>query len=239
MIDDEKLPLELVWEPAEQAGVGAEPGSDHDAHDGAPSGALSGAPSGAQCGTGGTGGTGGGGRHLSEIVLTAIADGQLSIIPNVALVHLQSCETCVCAIGNAAMLSARISAHLNELAPSASNQAAAHAPANGTQAAAQAAQLEQPAEPIRLPWAAIAAALLVAGLAALPSITSAPVWFEESSRVMLRAIPQLLHGVITVVRSGTAVPVAISYASAALLMLIGVTIAMRQNPASPDGSTGR
>jgi len=183
MNDNDKLPLELVWE------VNGEPVSE-----------------------------GFEGAHLSEIVRTAIADGQMSIVPNVAFTHLQSCETCVCAIGEAAMLSTRISSHFNEvahqLAPAVANQAAA-------------------VQAVRLPWFAIAAALMVAGIAALPTLAGAQVWFAESSRVAARAIPHLIHGAVAALHGrGVGISLAVSYASAALLMLGGITIAMRQNQAN-------
>jgi len=154
-------------------------------------------------------------NHLSEIARTAIADGQLSIIPDVALAHLHACETCTVAIGEAAMLSARVGAHWNEVATVTSNeQVVVPVPA-----AVQ--------EEVRLPWLAIAAALAIAGVAALPSLAGASLWYEQTSRILLRAIPHLVHGIVKSLQTGTGAPLAVSYASAVLLLLAGITIGVR------------
>jgi hypothetical protein len=45
------------------------------------------------------------GGHASDIVLTAIADGQLEIVPPAARAHIESCAACMGHLGNAALLS--------------------------------------------------------------------------------------------------------------------------------------
>jgi hypothetical protein len=45
------------------------------------------------------------GGHASDIVLTAIADGQLEIVPPNARAHVESCTACMQHLGNAALLS--------------------------------------------------------------------------------------------------------------------------------------
>ena len=45
------------------------------------------------------------GGHASDIVLTAIADGQLEIVPPTARAHVESCTACMQHLGNAALLS--------------------------------------------------------------------------------------------------------------------------------------
>lgn len=45
------------------------------------------------------------GGHASDIVLTAIADGQLDIVPSTARAHVESCTACMQHLGNAALLS--------------------------------------------------------------------------------------------------------------------------------------
>ena len=45
------------------------------------------------------------GGHASDIVLTAIADGQLEIVPQNARAHVESCTACMQHLGNAALLS--------------------------------------------------------------------------------------------------------------------------------------
>ncbi|HWL85831.1 MAG TPA: hypothetical protein VNO21_08520 [Polyangiaceae bacterium] len=159
---------------------------------------------------------GDGEEHLSEIVLATIADGQVSIVPEVAFTHLQWCEGCVRAIGESAMLSARVDSCLNEWA-------------------AEAVQHERAkvrvslAPPLPVPWFAVAAALAAAALAAIPSLEGAPLWFHESCRVVIHALPALVHGVVTIAHGGASAPLAVSYASAALLMVMGIGIAMRNS----------
>jgi len=176
-------------------------------------------------------------NHLSEIVRTAIADGQMSIVPEVALSHLQSCEPCTCAIGDAAMLSARVGTHWNEIANEIANELAPEiATATSKEAAVVAAGAVQE---IRLPWLAIAAALLVAGLAALPSVVGAQTWFDQSYRVFARSIPHLIHGAVKALQGGGAgASLAVSYASALLLLVVGVTVGMRQKSGREAYETG-
>ena len=45
------------------------------------------------------------GGHASDVVLTAIADGQASIVPSTVLTHVDRCTTCTTHLGNAALLS--------------------------------------------------------------------------------------------------------------------------------------
>ena len=45
------------------------------------------------------------GGHASDIVLTAIADGQLEIVPPNARAHVETCTKCMQHLGNAALLS--------------------------------------------------------------------------------------------------------------------------------------
>ncbi len=153
--------------------------------------------------------------HLSEIVLTAIADGQAEIVPEVAFTHLQWCESCVSSIGNSAMLSARIGDALHEFGLAvvqAKEPRAAVAPA-----------------PLPVPWFAVAAALLLAIVSALPQLAIAPLWIHDSYRTVIHAIPNLVHGVVATVHGGARASLAVSYASAALLMMIGVVFAARQH----------
>ncbi|WP_394833563.1 hypothetical protein LVJ94_44355 [Pendulispora rubella] len=192
MIDNDQLPLEIVW---------GEPGSSEE-------------------------------NHLSEIARTAIADGQMSIIPEVALAHLHECEACTVAIGEAAMLSARVGSHWNEVGAVTSNEhVAVPVPAIA------AAQPE-----VRLPWLAIAAALVVAGLAALPSLAGASLWYEQTSRILLRAIPHLVRGIVKALQGGNGAPLVVSYASAVLLLIAGITVGVRApgraRMAAPQGHSG-
>lgn len=45
------------------------------------------------------------GGHASDVVLTALADGQLEIVPTKVRAHVESCTSCMQHLGNAALLS--------------------------------------------------------------------------------------------------------------------------------------
>jgi len=105
--------------------------------------------------------------HLSEIVLTAIADGQADIVPEVVFSHLQWCESCVSSIGESAMLSARIGGAWHEVGLAVVK-------------AKEPRAIVVPA-PLPVPWFAVAAALVVAILSALPQLAIAPCGFTRAT----------------------------------------------------------
>lgn len=45
------------------------------------------------------------GDHASDVVLTALADGQHAIVPAAVLAHVERCPTCTAHLGNSALLS--------------------------------------------------------------------------------------------------------------------------------------
>lgn len=45
------------------------------------------------------------GGHASDVVLTALADGQSEIVPPTVIAHVERCTTCATHLGNAALLS--------------------------------------------------------------------------------------------------------------------------------------
>src|SRR5689334_13143531 len=53
------------------------------------------------------------GEHLSEVAITAIADGEEAILPRDAFGHLGLCEVCAAGVENAASLSASVSRALS------------------------------------------------------------------------------------------------------------------------------
>lgn len=62
--------------------------------------------------------------HASDVVLTALADGQLEIVPPAVRAHVEGCPKCMQHLGNAALLSlhagrelATVRAHETESAP--------------------------------------------------------------------------------------------------------------------------
>ena len=147
-----------------------------------------------------------GGGHLSEVALTSIADGQESILPDAAAAHFASCSNCMQSMGDAALLSTRVAGLLATSA-----------------VAVSAAQSEQPpAFPI--PVSAIAAAVLLAAVGALPTITDLPMWISEASFLFTRTIPLFFRSGIALVRSSGSLSPAVSYACAALLLMAGFAV---------------
>ena len=147
--------------------------------------------------------------HLSDVALTSLADGQEAILPDAAAAHFASCPACMQSMGNAALLSNRVAALL------------ATTPA--TVPAAPAAWSERaPAFPI--PVSAIAAAILLAAVGALPTITDLPMWISEASFLFTRTIPLFFRSGIALVRSSGSLSPAVSYACAALLLVAGFAV---------------
>ncbi len=66
------------------------------------------------------------GGHASDIVLTAMADGQAEIVPRTVLTHVNGCQLCTTHLGNAALLSLHTDRELAMVAREA--DAAARAP---------------------------------------------------------------------------------------------------------------
>jgi hypothetical protein len=103
------------------------------------------------------------GGHLSEIAKSALADGQDSIVPLDAMTHFSLCEDCARGVGEAALLSADLSA------------AFARAPR------------------LSLPWIPIAAAMLVAAVSAVPMILTARSWLSTAGWLVTRSAPIASH----------------------------------------------
>jgi hypothetical protein len=153
------------------------------------------------------------GGHLSEIALTSLADGQESILPEAAAAHFASCSACMQSMGNAALLSTRVAGLLAE----------------GAKATEQV-----PAFPI--PVSAIAAAVLLAAVGALPAITDLPMWISEASFLFTRTIPLFFRSGIALVRSSGSLSPAVSYACAALLLMAGFAVTRAVPRSLPSGA---
>lgn len=130
--------------------------------------------------------------HLSELALTAIADGEEAILPASAMAHVETCEACGRKLGEAAMLSSMIGAALRG-APS-----AATATANAT-----ATKTRDSGRPrARLPLGAISAGLALALFGAIPMLLDFPSFVADARLFALRGLPVVLRGGVSVARSG-------------------------------------
>jgi hypothetical protein len=140
--------------------------------------------------------------HLSEIALTAIADGQDAIVGREAHAHAADCDGCTRKLGAAALLSTSLSDALREMparelteAPSAHAAQAAAAPARiSARPLAQAA--------LRFPLRAIAIGLAFALLGALPILMRLPLLLGDAGVIAQRGAPIVIHSGIALLRSG-------------------------------------
>lgn len=144
------------------------------------------------------------GGHASDVVLTAIADGETAIVPHAVRLHVERCATCMGHLGNAALLSLHVG---EELAARATHEHAL-------------ASMRRP-----LPRLPIALGLLVALIGLVPSLDEV-----GSLRVFLtHDIPLFLHGIGTLARRlfepGSTTGLLVTYAAAVMLVAMGVAVA--------------
>jgi hypothetical protein len=133
--------------------------------------------------------------HLSEVALSALADGEEELLDAAMHDHLGSCDACAVQLGEMAMRSARVGEALAPLGAGA--RASAPAPVIAVPAAPVIMPLRNggPAarERRKVPMGAIAAALVVAALGAAPSLIAAPAKLEQSFTVMRKVLPSLVR----------------------------------------------
>jgi hypothetical protein len=133
--------------------------------------------------------------HLSEVAKSALADGQDAILPADALTHFSLCQPCAESVGEAALLSAQLSAAL----------AAERVPERAQ------------------PWVPIGAALVIAALSAVPMLSGARLWLSMIGSFVAHGLRLLGHAVVEVAAHGFAP--AFSLASTALLVAMGFAVA--------------
>ena len=133
------------------------------------------------------------GGHVTDVVLTCLADGEGAILPAAAESHVDACDACTARLGASALLSLNASSAL--LASSevrAPLQIVAATPA----LAAPASRRRRP-----LPLGAIAAALLVAVVGALPGLMDTLRTVRTVVPDYLHALPIWSHAIEAVLRS--------------------------------------
>lgn len=136
--------------------------------------------------------------HLSEIALTAIADGQEAIVAEQAHAHAAHCDACIHRLGEAALLSTSLSDALREMP--ARELAPTPLPALAARARISDNPLAQAA--LRLPLRAIAIGLAFALLGALPVLMRLPILLGDAGVIAQRGAPIVLHNGIALLRSG-------------------------------------
>ena len=138
-------------------------------------------------------------------VLTAMADGQLQIVPTVVRTHVEGCRSCTTHLGNAALLSLHTGREIALVARAA--DASARAP---------------------LPRLFIALGLAFAVLGLVPRLADAPSTLGSAKTFAIHDVPMLVNGLGTLGRRllepGSAVGLALTYGAAALLVIMAFVL---------------
>jgi hypothetical protein len=146
------------------------------------------------------------GGHASDIVLTALADGQHAIVPTTVRQHVDRCTLCTTQLGHAALLSLHAGAELE-------------ARARHSRAVSRAT------EPRKLPRLAIALGLVFAALGLVPSLVDD----SASLRSFGRDLPVFVHGLGALARRldepGSSAGLFLTYAAAITLVAMGILLA--------------
>jgi hypothetical protein len=143
--------------------------------------------------------------HLSDVAMTAIADGEEAILPRDAFGHLGTCAACAAGVENAASLSASVSRALSAPMPV---EAARVAPAG-----------------LAFPVWAAALAMGVAAVATLPNLGAMRAWVGRMWWALHEGTPVLTrHAVSVLPRAWNVLPL-MSLTAAMLLLLVGLSVA--------------
>jgi len=148
--------------------------------------------------------------HLTETAVDALADGEESLVTVRAKAHLDACESCLGRLGDAAALSERTTATIDDLAKVYSPQVA----------------------PRPLPVAAFVVALAVAVLAAIPGLRRAADDLPDLAWLARKGVPILARAMVSVADALEDVwssPWA-ALMTAMVLVMMGVQVARRSHP---------
>jgi hypothetical protein len=140
------------------------------------------------------------GGHASDVVLTAMADGQVEIVPPSVLAHVDGCRSCTTHLGNAALLSLHTGREIAMVAREA--DASARAP---------------------MPRLFIALGLAFAVLGLVPSLVDAPSEVG-SAKAFAHDVPMFVNGLGTLGRRllepGSPIGLALTYGAALMLVIM-------------------
>ena len=147
--------------------------------------------------------------HLSEVAKSALADGQDEILPPDALSHFARCQPCAESVGEAALLSAQLSAALaGERVPQRS-----------------------------MFWIPIAVALTLAALANVPKLSMVRFWLSSMGSFVAHVLRLLGRTVVEVASHGFAPTFYL--ASTAALLVMGFAVARFMPHMSAQSGRGK
>lgn len=162
------------------------------------------------------------GAHVSELGLTVLADGQESLLDRDAVTHATACDWCAGRMARAALLSAAVGGAVVATQPVRDASAARETGAR--------------------PWIALSLGMLVAVLAAVPSLPhlgeTLGAWLATGRVFTTHGIPVLARGGVALAShpSVTRLLPMVSVAASALLVMMGWAIARTRAPMSVERS---
>ncbi len=164
------------------------------------------------------------GAHVSDLGLTAIADGQESIVPADAIAHTQSCDWCAGRLGRTALLSSAVGEGVREARPAVGSQAL------GSRANANPS-----------PWRALLVGCTVAVLAAVPSLPQLAARLGSvvafGKVLSTHGLPVLVRGIAMASREDVSRGIQLAtIVASALLVLMGLAIARTRSRVSSERS---
>jgi hypothetical protein len=178
------------------------------------------------------------GAHVSELALTAIADGQEAILGDGAVEHVEACERCTSRLGRIALVSSTVGeALVHARGVGASEASSATATAVGAPRAMPGGSARATAgRPLR----ALAVGLAVAMLAAVPAVNDilrAPAFASTLAAHAIKALVHLGVALATSHSVSRGLPSA-TLAASALLSLLGWVIALTVSRGTSLASEG-
>ena len=143
--------------------------------------------------------------HVTDVVVTCLADGETTILPASAMAHVDACNACTARLGTEALLSVSATDALQAAASEARAPLRLVAPVKALPAPSLAAGRTAPAPSSRkrrpLPIGAIAAALCLAAIGALPGFMDTLHHLRTVVPDYLHALPIWSHALEAVLRS--------------------------------------
>lgn len=144
------------------------------------------------------------GGHASDVVLTALADGQFDVVPPNVRAHVDACDPCTMHLGHAVLLSLHTG---DELVASRANET----------------RLER----APFPRLAVALGLAVAALGLVPTLLQAP----RTARSLAGEVPLVAGAVSTlthhVLTPGSPLMLVATYGATALVVMLAVVVVRR------------
>lgn len=160
------------------------------------------------------------GAHVSDLGLTAIADGEAAIVEPGAVAHVDTCEWCAGRLGRTALLSEAVGHAVTRVRPASVSSRA-------------------PARVMPKPWRALGAGMVVSMLAGIPAMAHLGSFVDYVTAFCTRGVPVIARGGFALATSESvtsALPAATLMASA-LLVGMGLMIAKaRSRPVEGSAS---